>query len=427
MRVLRVGLCALLVFAVLAHGAVEIWSEGILEIVAGLLLLFWAVLASLQRDIEIRWNLLNWPILGFVAIGLLQLLLRITAYPFLTRTELLRVASCWIVFFLATQAFRTRTDLRKLAWFLVIFCFAVSLFAIVQYFTATNQIYWFRPVVGDIRPFGPFVNRNHFAGFVELTLPTALGLLMLGGSRRDQAPLTIVMTLVPIGAVVLSTSRAGIIGVALEIVSVMLLSRLGLRRWGWSRLAALAFVAIGAVALIAWLGAETAVARFLPGGAAGVSVARRVSMVRGAMGVFLAHPIAGSGLGTIVDTYPLYETMYDGKLVDHVHDDYAEALAETGLLGGVCGLAFLLLLFRQAQRNLSAEQGSFSRALHVGAVAALVGLLWHSFVDFNLHILSNAFLVLVQASIAISPPLASESSRRVGRQSTQGFVQWSLK
>jgi hypothetical protein len=51
-----------------------------------------------------------------------------------------------------------------------------------------------------------------------------------------------------------------------------------------------------------------------------------------------------------------------------------------------------------------AEQGHFSSALHAGTIAAVCGILLHSFVDFNLHIPSNALLFLLQAYLATSPP-----------------------
>jgi O-antigen ligase len=307
-----------------------------------------------------------------------------------------------------------------LAWFIVLFCFAVSLFAIVQYFTSGDELYWFRPVTAGIKPFGPFVNRNHFAGFIELMLPTGLAMLMLRGVRREQIPFLAILIIVPVSAVVLSSSRGGIIGVVVEILLLMAF-RFSTKGAGKIRLAPVAAVIAAAVLLISWVGATNAMSRFFPGNTKGVSFARRASMVRGAVDVFLAHPFSGSGLGTIVAVYPRYETMYDGRLVDHVHNDYAEALAETGILGAACGIAFLFLLFRDGRKNLSADQGQFSRALHCGALAAVVGLLLHSFVDFNLHIFSNAMLFLVQAFLVTVPPVASGASVR-GGESTSTFV-----
>jgi O-antigen ligase len=140
-------------------------------------------------------------------------------------------------------------------------------------------------------------------------------------------------------------------------------------------------------------------------------MSRRVSMGRSAVQMFLDHPIKGVGLGALVAAYPRYETVYDGDVVEHVHNDYLEALAETGIVGGICGLMFLFLLYRDAREAFDSSQGHFSRALHAGAIAAVGGLLLHSFIDFNLHIPSNAFLFLVQVSLATSSALPSRSAR----------------
>ena len=85
-------------------------------------------------------------------------------------------------------------------------------------------------------------------------------------------------------------------------------------------------------------------------------------MFRGAEHIFLDHPVKGVGLGKIVIVFPGYDTGYDGLVVDHVHNDYIEAFAETGTLGGLCGIAFLWLLVTGARRSFVAEQGHFHRA-----------------------------------------------------------------
>jgi O-antigen ligase len=150
-----------------------------------------------------------------------------------------------------------------------------------------------------------------------------------------------------------------------------------------------------------------------------VSLGRRVSMFRGAARIFFAHPIKGCGLGTLVDVFPGYENAYDGRVVDHAHDDYIEGLAETGLLGGLCGAVFLWTLYREGRKSFVAEQGHFSRGLHAGAIMAVCGLLLHSFVDFNLQIPANALLFLVQAYLVTSPPLPSDTTAPRVRRRTQ--------
>jgi O-antigen ligase len=407
MSLVRGGICVVIAFSVLAFGAVEAWSAAVVEISAAVLLLVWAIVIARDRTATIQWNALNGPLLAFLAIGLLQLFLGGTAYAFLTRMEVLRLASYAILFFLAAQAFRKRADLSFLAWFLILFCFAVSLLGIIQHFTSEGQIYWMPSLTIRGDSFGPFVNRNHFAGFVELTLPVGLGLMLFRGISSELLPLATVLTVVPVGALVLSGSRGGIIGFAVELCVLAVLART--RRAGEGpRTMALAVVALAALAVVAWIGAGKAIQRFSTA-RQDLTMSRRSSMVRGAAGVFFAHPIKGSGLGTLVSVYPRYETLYDGYVVQHVHNDYMEALAETGVAGGLCGLAFLWLLYREARKGFEAERSHFGRGLRAGAIAAVGGLLLHSFIDFNLHIPSNALLFLLQAFLATSDPISLDA------------------
>src|SRR5271163_3592688 len=370
MKLIRAGLMFLFAFAVLAFGAVEVWSGSILEMGASLLFIGWAALVFLDSRIQIYWNPLNWPLFGLFGIGLGQFVLQATPYPFLTRVELLKLAAYLLIFFLATQAFRERRDLTNLAWFLILLCFTVSLLGIVQHFTSDAKIYGLRTLSGGGDPFGPFVNRNHFAGFVELTLPAGLALMIFRGLRRDMIPMTGLLTIVPVGSMILSGSRGGIVSFGFEVAVLALLARFRKAPEG-PRLVALTIVGFAALALVAWLGAGTAIERFSTLHPGDVSLSRRAGMVRGAAHIFFAHPIKGAGLGSLVAVYPRYETLYDGYIVDHVHNDYMELLAEMGILGGLCGIVFLWILFRDARNCLTAEQGHFSRAVHAGAISAV--------------------------------------------------------
>src|SRR5271157_4988943 len=225
MKLIRIGLCALFAFCVLAHGVVEIWSESVLEIGAALLLLAWGAICFRRRDLAIHWNPLLGPLLGFAAIGVGQLVFHGTASSYMTRVELLKLVAYLIVFFLSAQVFRERADLTGLTWFLIFLCFGISLLGIIQHFTSPDKVYWFREMQGGGAPFGPYVNRNHFAGFIELTLPVSLALLVFRGVRRDLFPLTGLLAIVPVSALILSGSRGGIISFVFQIGVLSLLAR----------------------------------------------------------------------------------------------------------------------------------------------------------------------------------------------------------
>ena len=107
-------------------------------------------------------------------------------------------------------------------------------------------------------------------------------------------------------------------------------------------------------------------------------------------------------MGALREVFPRYETLYDGNVVQHSHNDYVEGLAETGLIGGLCGAAFLLLFMWESWARLALSAHSTDLAYHIGAVAACAALLIHSLVDFNLHIPSNALIFLLQSGLATS-------------------------
>jgi hypothetical protein len=422
MKVLQIAVCSLIVFAVAVHGVVEIWSESTFEIGAALLFLAWGLFTTSSTDAEIHWNDLNWPIVGFFAWAILQLLFRITVYPFLTWTSLLRFGACFLIYFVATQVFRDRNDLRILTWFLVLLGFCVALEGIAQHFTGGGKIYGFRELHLGGEPFGPYVNRNHFAGLMELLVPVGLSFLAFRGVRRDLVPIVGLFTLVPVGAIFLAASRGGLIafGFELALLAIIYVSR----RSGKMRLGpVIAFVLVVA-SLVAWLGIGRVLERFSPTGPDEVTINRRLTMTKGTLRVFLAHPITGTGLGTLVVEFPRYDTDYDGKLVDHAHDDYAEFLAELGLPGAICGIAFLWLLLQASVRGLQTTQGHFSVAYHIAALVACAGMLFHSFVDFNLHIPSNALLFLIQAGLLATPPLPQDqvNNRKQMAWSTDSVV-----
>ncbi len=411
MSPIRLGVCALVAFAVLAHGAVEPWSEAVLEIGAAVLLLAWSWKIWTDKDLKVVWNPLLWPLLGFWLVAALQSLTGMTAVPFLTRIELLKYSALVALFFLCVQSFRTREHWRGYVWFLLSLGFVVSLFAILQHFTFNGKLYWVRELRYGGIPFGPYVNRNHFGGLMELLIPPGLAIQILGAERRDQLPLITLFTLLPIGALFLSASRGGIVGFVTEVCFLTML--IVVRRREKKIAIAGALIVTLAAIVVSWLGIGRALERFATYKKLEVSEARRGEMMRDSLRIFRDHPIVGTGLGTLQEVFPLYESVYDGLVVNHSHNDYAEALAETGVAGGLCGLAFVVMLFWIAWKILALEKDSQGFAHHAGALVACFGLLVHAGVDFNFHIPSNALIFLLQAALATSvfPALPMDRGR----------------
>jgi hypothetical protein len=212
MRLLQIALCAVLVFAIAAHGAVEDWSRAVLEASAGLLFVFWAVRACVLREERVLISPLLPPLLALIFLGLGQFLFRGTASPYDTRIELQLLTALTLLLFLATQVFRTADDWRFFVWFIMSLGFLVATFGILQHLTFHGKLYWLREMRYGGIPFGPYVNRNHFAGFVELVIPVALVPLVLGKVRRERWFAVGLLSLLPLGALFLSASRGFLAG-----------------------------------------------------------------------------------------------------------------------------------------------------------------------------------------------------------------------
>jgi O-antigen ligase len=391
MRLLQIGLCAVLVFAIAAHGAVEDWARAVLETSAGFLFLFWAVRAYVTREERVLISPLLSPLFALIFLALGQLLFRGTASPYETRIDLQLLTALTLLLFLATQAFRTADDWRFFVWFVMSLGFLVAIFGILQHLTFNGKLYWFREMHYGGIPFGPYVNRNHFAGFAELVIPVALVPLVLGKVRPERWFAVILLALIPLWALLLI-----------------------LRRAGGKHVLAGAVVLLVAFMLVSWLGVRQILERFSSMQSLEVTSGKRASMRLDTWHIFREHPWSGTGLGTLQTVFPAYETLYDAKVVNHSHNDYLEALAETGIVGAACCAWFLGALFFHSLRRLLLQDKSFSAALHLSGLVACTGFLVHSLVDFNLHIPGNALLFFLLANLAtadISSPAPPAPAR----------------
>ena len=415
MKFLRWGICTLLTFAVAAYGGVEEWARAVLETGVSLLFLFWALRFYCKKQERPVSSPLLPPLAAFFVVCLGQWFFRVTASPYSTRIELLFLLAGLLFLFLVVQAFQTLQDWRGFVWFGMSLGFVVSVFGILQHLTFNGKVYWVRELRYGGIPFGPYANRDHFAGFAELILPLALAPLVLGRVRRERLAVVGLFAVMPIAALFLCASRGGIVSFCVQFA---LLTFLLLRRRGWGKhLLTVSAVLLVAMLMISWLGVGQILQRFSSMQSLEVTSGKRAAMRKGSWHIFLDHPIVGAGLGTLQIVYPRYETLYDGKIVNHSHNDYLEALAETGVLGGFCCAWFLVVLFRKSILRFRENDFSFAGALQLSGAVACTGLLVHALVDFNFHIPSNLWLFFLMAHLATAeiqqlPPAPAPPSRQ---------------
>jgi len=254
-----------------------------------------------------------------------------------------------------------------------------------------------------------------------MVIPVALVPLVLGKVRRERLFLVALFAMVPIVALLLSASRGGIVSFAVQMLLLFLL--LLIRRIRSRFVIAGGVVVLCALIFVSWIGVQQVLTRFAGIQTLEVSAGKRAAMRQGTWRLFLDHPLLGTGLGTFEIVFPPYDSVYDGKIANHAHNDYLEVLAETGIVGGLCCLWFLWVVQLQSLRGMAELGESFGSALNLAGLVACSGILVHSLVDFNLHIPANALLFFVSAHLATVrlPPAVpevaeNESQRRSVRK-----------
>ena len=321
---------------------------------------------------------------------------------------------------------------------IVAFGVVLALVGIVQDALTAGQVhplvYGFWKPKYETRPFGPFVNPNHFAGWMLMALPLALGgvaaaleaaIASVSGQGRDRrallgSPQTGMLLLLSGSALVmalsllLTRSRAGIVAFAAGNLAA---AGLLVRRQAsvLTRAAVIAGLTMLMVGSLAWAGLDTAVSKFVQADRGRASAVGRLGAWRDTLRIIRDFPLVGTGLNTYGTAMLLYQSDNRAVSFQEAHNDYLQLAAEGGLLVGVPALATVALFVRTVrQRFREAPKVGSTYWLRVGALLGIVSIALQSLVEFSLQMPGNAALFAVLAAIAVhqSPNLSPAARSR---------------
>ena len=348
----------------------------------------------------------------------------LTIDPTRTRLGLMVVASLAALVVGAARLFSI-AGAAGTAWAIIVLGVLLALAGIVQRPLFTGKIYGFWTPLQGGSPFGPFVNPNHFAGWMLMAIPVAIGLLCHDVSRglRGVRPVwrervlwlaspeasrllllagaASVMTL----SLFLTMSRSGMAAGALAAVCVVLASRRHEVRG--KKIAALAIVSALLVLAIVWAGIGTIASQFsstnpriLDG---------RTLVWKDAIEVARKHPIAGTGLNTYSVAMIFYQRFNRPTRYSQAHNDYLQLAAEGGLLLTVPAAIAIVVFVRVVRRRFAQETSASTYWIRRGTVVGLLAIALQEIVEFSLQMPGNAFLFAVLCAIALhrAPSLRS--------------------
>jgi O-antigen ligase len=424
-------ICLAIVFSALVYGTVHYWALAIFFLAAVAVLVLWLIDSWNLGTLRISRNVLQLPIFGMLLLGLVQLLpLRhpedigthsiplvssLSFDPYSTRLILVQTTAL-LIYFAAVLVFTdTPKRLRLLVRTIAVFGFFLAIFGLTQSFTSPDKIYWIRELPQS-QAFGPFINRHHFAGYMELALALPLGLVLTGAIEKEKRFIYLFAAGLMAVALIMTNSRGGIVSLIAEVL--FLVATMGLRRRHHKkrkqtdseerqpRIRSAATKAGLALALIValfggvvLLGGEDALTRIVGSVNTDDPTTGRAHFWGVTVDIIKTHPWLGTGLGAFGVVYTGYDSRNGTYRLEQAHNDYLQTLSDGGIIGALIGLFFIVNLFRMGFTR-RASRDDFRRGVATGAMAGCFAVLVHSFFDFTLHTPANALLFLMMAALA---------------------------
>ena len=347
--------------------------------------------------------------------------------------------SVYILFFLGlTQVLNSQKRI-ELTIFLVLItgCFE-ALYGLAETYSGSQHIWWYKKAAYSRDVTGTYINRNHFAGLMEMCLLLAAAYAAalagrkkktriiskhkaslrvrlsryLSGEQRFNKRTLILFAGVVVGiGLVFSASRGGLISAAgaMLCMSLLFMLRKNHRRKGFIILFLFLIISVYAF----HIGVDYPVGRFKSFHS---TFEARTSYAQKTMDLFEDYKITGIGVGNFQYAYPRYQAAEDkGRFFRYAHNDWAQFLAEAGITGFCLLLVGMFYYVYRTMRLWRKRTDPFAICLGVAPLAAMTAMAIHSYSDFNLHIPGNCLMLAAIMAIGHS---ALHLERHHGRDKT---------
>ncbi len=271
---------------------------------------------------------------------------------------------------------------------------------------APGRVMLIRDNTGGGGPYGPYVNENHFAQGIELTLPAALVLLAVNvrhlrgqGGRRQLAAVVVLASAVAAAVISAALLRSGSRGGALFLIaSLIITAPLWLRPRRFRRAlwpaAAVALILIAVVGGLTWNRLPEIEEGFRNLFVIdGVDGNTRSDLWAGTLRSWQRSPIVGSGLGSYRYVIGMDKPATGRSMLEQAHNDWLEWLSTTGVVGAAAlGFFVIAAALVVAPGRVRRRRFEFRYAL-AGAALALTATAIHEAIGFGLQTPLNRYLL----------------------------------
>lgn len=457
-RVLEIVLALVMVGAVLDFGGVQPLAYSLMEIALLAALLALIIHQTWQGRIQLRVSI--WPVLFalWVALEMVPLpadlvrtleparfqgyqassagsgWLTLSIYPHGTLLLWTRFLAYLAAFVLAAYLFDSRKRRSLVIGTLIGLGLFEAVYGSAEYSTGREKIFGYSKQYYTGMATGTYINHNHYAGLLELTMPFLVGSVFyyfqlwqhqkgrrLSRDRQQSSSagfasvIYAFLVIVMLVGLLFSRSRGGILGALCSLVFIMLLAQLRARRKTW--LIGLFIFLVVAAGYAMWIGLGPVLARFeqLASGKQEFDIVTRLSFSKDALNLIRDYPWTGTGLGTFALSFRHYQTAWVTYFVDHVHNDYLEFAADTGVTGAALLFLPIFYLFVRMIIAFLKDARRYRPSVLLGCIGGLLAILLHSGTDFNLQIPANALVLAVILGIGYKAACLEGSVEKVER------------
>jgi O-antigen ligase len=333
-----------------------------------------------------------WWVIGPVAaLGVWSTVM--SPHPALAIQGLIMLATYLGFFWLVVVSVRSRKEQRALVWVVVGTAAFLCVVGLLKRFDVLVFAWWDYSGGYGTSLTGTYVNRNHMAGFLEMAIPMLLGMFLTRSWSPEGRIGMIALVLFLIVCQALTLSRGGWTGTAVAMVFMALVL---LFKKGFVHKRLVGYLLAGVVVTALIVMASTPVVEriiTLTQGNLEDHIAHRRNLWKGTRAMIADYPGTGTGPGTFAVAYPPYQAPGYSLLSRYAHNDYLQFTAEAGIPAIPVMLVLLYWFFRTGFTRLKSRSRQ-TMGITLGAMAALVALLIHSYSDGNLQIPANALLFI---------------------------------
>lgn len=354
--------------------------------------------------------------------------------PLGTVSALAAVTLAVLTYLTARAVFDHQGGVRRFCARLAWFAAAMAVLAVAQRAaTPTLVMGMLAPEASGGRPFGPFVNRNHFAGWLLMAAPAVAGYLAahlrthLADGRdwrrrvrhvfRSKAVALLVALATVLTALLLTLSRSAVVGLGVAAATWWLLIRSRIERPQRSWLLAVVVIGAALLLLAAVVDIDAWAARLESTFTGGARVDGRLVIWRETLPMVRDFWLTGTGSGTYGTAMLVYQHariwmphLSAWAHFNQAHNHYLQVLAEGGVLVAVPAALLLIALVRRARHALRDDRTEMFW-IRAGAAASLAGVATQSLWEIPLSMPANAVLAALLVAVLLHEPRAGRERR----------------